>query len=118
MTGTTDSQSTLEQGSLPAQKIMSCGDVTCELLVSPIARPKPSPFKVRLQPEVRQVVLLDNKKPNAMAILRGVQAELRQRGIDVREEILSKDNAGVPMEGELLALMAKERGLLVMGVND
>lgn len=118
MTDSTMQQDYLQQGSVPAASIPSCGDVSCEMLVSPIARPKPAPFNIRLQPEIPRVVLLDNNKPNAMAILRGAQAELRRRGVDVKEEILSKPNAGVPLEGELLELLTQERGLLLCGVND
>ncbi len=103
---------------VPAKSIAGCGDITCELLVNPIPRPKPPAFQVRLRPEKPRVVLLDNSKPNAMAILRGAQAELRRRGIEVQEEILSKPNAGVTLEGELLGQLEQERGLLLMGVND
>lgn len=87
-------------------------------LVDPIARPTSGPFTVQVRPEVPQVVLLDNGKPNSMAILRRAQAELRSRGIDVKEEIRSKPFAGVPVTGELLAAMATERGLVLCGVND
>jgi hypothetical protein len=87
-------------------------------LVDPIPRPASGPFTVTLQPQVREVVFFDNGKPNSLAILRGAQAELRQRGIPVREEILTKPYAGVPISGELLGMLSQERGLLLAGVND
>jgi hypothetical protein len=87
-------------------------------LIDPIPRPTTGPFTVRTKPEVEQVVLLDNGKPNSMAILRGTQELLRARGVDVKEEIASKPFAGVPVDNELLGMLAQERGLLLCGVND
>ena len=87
-------------------------------LVDPIPRPKSGPFTVRTKPEVEEVVLLDNGKPNSMAILRRTQAILRDRGVRVKEEIRSKPFAGVPVDNELLGMLAQERGLLLCGVND
>jgi hypothetical protein len=87
-------------------------------LIDPIPRPASGPFTVRTKPELDQVVLLDNGKPNSMAILRRTQALLRERGVEVKEEIRSKPFAGVPVDNELLGLLAQERGLLLCGVND
>jgi len=87
-------------------------------LVDPIPRPNSGPFTVRTKPEVEEVVLLDNGKPNSMAILRRTQAILRDRGVRVKEEIRSKPFAGVPVDNELLGMLAQERGLLLCGVND
>ena len=87
-------------------------------LVDPIPRPKSGPFTVRTKPEVEEVVLLDNGKPNSMAILRRTQAILRDRGVRVKEEIRSKPFAGVPVDNEMLGMLAQERGLLLCGVND
>ena len=87
-------------------------------LVDPIPRPKSGPFTVRTKPEIEEVVLLDNGKPNSMAILRRTQAILRDRGVRVKEEIRSKPFAGVPVDNELLGMLAQERGLLLCGVND
>ena len=53
-----------------------------------------------VRPEVDQVVLFDNGKPNSMAILRRTQALLRARGVDVKEEIRSKPFAGVPVDSQ------------------
>jgi hypothetical protein len=87
-------------------------------LVNPIPRPKSGPFTVRTVPEVEQVVLFDNGKPNSMAILRRTQQLLRERGIDVKEEIRGKEFAGGPVDDQTLAMLAQERGLLLCGVHD
>ncbi len=114
MSPTTD----LEQLGLPATRIES-GDATgSEVLVDPIPRPRPEPLTVRTQPEEPRVVLVDNGKPNSMAILRGAQALLRERGVDVAEEIPGKPSAGIPMEADLLEALSGERGLVLLGVND
>lgn len=103
---------------LPAQSIASCGDVSCEFLVDPIPRPAPEPFTVKLKPNKRQIVFIDNGKPNSMNILRTTQAVLRARGVDVREEIPAKPYAGIPIEGDLLAAASREQGMVLLGVND
>ena len=103
---------------MPPRRIESCGSASCELLVDPIPRPRPDPLTVRLRPDTDEVVLVDNGKPNSMAILRGAQALLRARGIDVKEEIPSKASAGVPLDDAMLARLAQERGLVLLGVND
>jgi hypothetical protein len=103
---------------LPAQQITSCGDVSCEFLVDPIPRPKPPPFRVRLKPEEDEVVLIDNRKPNSMEILRMAQAILRERGVRVREEIVQKATAGQAVHKELFGKLRQEKGLLLFGVND
>ena len=77
--------STSKTEKLPPKQLMSCGEVSCEVLVNPIPRPESDPIKITLKPKVPRVTLLDHKKPNSLAIL-------RQRGIDVREEILQKDD--------------------------
>ena len=103
---------------VPAQSIVSCDDISCETLVDPIPRPEPPPFTVQVKPEIRQVLLVDNDKPNSMAILRRTQAVLRSRGIDVRDEIPVKESAGRAMPAEMLDRLASERGLVICGVND
>ena len=87
-------------------------------LVNPVPRPKSGPFSVKVRPDQRQVALVDNGKPNSMHILRRAQAELRARGVEVKEDIPSKPFAGVPLDDELLGLLAQERGLVLCGVND
>jgi hypothetical protein len=87
-------------------------------LIDPIPRPRSGPFTVTMRPQLREIVFFDNGKPNSMAILRAAQSELRSRGIAVREEIVVKPYAGVPISGELLGMLSQERGLLLAGVND
>ncbi|MFN8025585.1 MAG: hypothetical protein U0W40_04250 [Acidimicrobiia bacterium] len=89
-----------------------------DVLVDPIPRPRSGPFTVRTVPEVEQVVLFDNGKPNSMAILRRTQQLLRERGIDVKEEIRGKEFAGSPVDDQTLGMLAQERGLLLLGVHD
>jgi hypothetical protein len=108
----------LHELDLPALRVESCSGTACELLVDPIPRPRPDPLSVTVRPEVDQVVLVDNGKPNSMAILRRAQRLLHARGIDVSEDIPTKGSAGVPLDDELLERLAGERGLVLLGVND
>lgn len=103
---------------VPETKIESCGDISCEFLVDPIPRPRPRPFNVRLQPDTPRVVFVDSGKPNSMGFLRRAQQLLRERGIDVKEEIVTKGSSGIPMADALLDQLAAEGGLIVSGVND
>jgi len=103
---------------LPARQIASCGDVSCELLVDPIPRPRPEPFTVAIAPARPRVVLVDNRKPNSLAILRMTQQVLRTRGIDVEEQIRRKPSAGRPMEEGMLADLTATGGLILAGVSD
>lgn len=102
---------------VPPEQLASCGDTSCEFLVDPIPRPRPAPFAVRLRPEVDEVVLVVNQKPNALQILERTQAILRARGVRVREAIYRK-TAGGAVRGELLERLKRERGLVLSGVND
>jgi hypothetical protein len=103
---------------LPDSRIISCGDVSCEMLVDPIPRPRPEPFTVTMAPAKRQVVLVDNRKPNSLAILRKTQQILRDRGIDVHDQIRRKTSAGSPMQESMLAELAAGGGLILAGVAD
>lgn len=103
---------------LPVQKLASCGEVSCELLVNPIPRPEPDPIRITLEPKVHRVTLLDHKKPNSLAILQFTQQILRERGIEVNEQILQKDDAGSAMPAALLASLSNEPGLVLCGVSD
>lgn len=103
---------------LPARQLVSCGDVSCEVLVNPIPRPEPGPIKITLKPKVPRVTLLDHNKPNSLAILQFTQEILRQRGIEVNEQILQKNDASAPMSVALLASLSKEPGLVLCGVSD
>src|SRR5216110_2002983 len=101
---------------VPTQQIPSCGDVSCEFLVDPIPRPKPKPFKLRMKPEKQEVVFIANQKPNAPQILQLAQKILRERGVDVKEKMYYKAEGTV--QGELLAQLKQEKGLLLSGVYD
>jgi len=103
---------------VPAQQLMSCGEVACEVLVNPIPRPELDPIRITLKPKVPRVTFLDHKKPNSLAILQFAQQILRQRGIEVREEILQKDDASIPMPAALLASLSQEPGLVLCGISD
>jgi hypothetical protein len=103
---------------LPDRRIVSCGDVSCEMLVDPIPRPRPEPFTVTIAPAKRQVVLVDNRKPNSLAILQRTQRVLRDRGVDVRDQIRRKTSAGSPMQESMLAELAAGGGLILAGVSD
>lgn len=103
---------------LPAKQLASCGDVSCELLVNPIPRPEPDHISIALRPRTPRVTFLDHRKPNSTAILRHAQELLRERGIEVNEEILTKDDASVPMTAAQLSSLANEPGLVVCGVSD
>lgn len=103
---------------LPARQLASCGDVSCELLVNPIPRPEPDPISITLRPRAPRVTFLDHRKPNSRIILGLAQEILRKRGVEVSEEILTKDDASTPMPAELLASLANEPGLVLCGVSD
>jgi len=53
-----------------------------------------------------------------MTIMQFAQQILRQRGIEVREEILQKDDASIPMPTALLASLSEEPGLVLCGISD
>lgn len=107
-----------EDSAVPAMRIESCDGVACELLVDPIPRPEPEPFKVTTRPQAQHVVLMDNDKPNSMAILRAAEAELKARGVEVKVIPIGKESAGRPMEPQQVGKLEQEKGLLLMGVND
>ena len=103
---------------VPAQQLTSCGEVNCEILIDPIPRPTPDPIQVVLKPKERRVRFVDHSKPNSLKILRMAQQALRDRGIEVEEEILNKGDASQRMPGELLGLLSREKGLVLCGVSD
>jgi len=53
-----------------------------------------------------------------MAILTRTHALLRSRGIEVRDDILVKPLASVPMPDEMMDELAKDPGLIVCGISD
>jgi hypothetical protein len=64
------------------------------------------------------VTLLDHKKPNSLAILKFTQQVLRERGIEVSEQVLQKNDASTQMSPALLASLSTEPGLVLCGVSD
>jgi hypothetical protein len=102
----------------PQSRIISCGDVSCEFLVDPIPRPKPAPFIVNMMPTTRKVVLVDNRKPNSITILKRTAEILRERGIAVDHKIRRKPSAGIPMDDAMLDDLAAGGGLILCGVSD
>ena len=103
---------------MPKERIVSCGDISCEFLVDPIPRPTPPQITVTSSPVKREVVLIDNQKPGSMEILRGAQQILRERGVAVRDEIRVKLNASVPLDDPVLDELAAQGGLILCGVAD
>ena len=105
-------------GMLPSRQLISCGEASCEVLVNPIPRPEPDPIRITLRPKVARVTLLDHRKPNSLAIMRFTQEILRERGIEVNDAIVQKDDASAPMSAALLASLSREPGLVLCGVSD
>jgi hypothetical protein len=102
----------------PAKQLTSCGDVSCELLVDPIPRPTPDPITVTLKPTAARVTFVDHHKPNSKVIMGYAQSILRDRGIDVREDIVIKDDASTRMPAALLQSFSGEEGLVLCGISD
>lgn len=102
----------------PARQLTSCGDVSCELLVDPIPRPTPEPITVTLKPRAAKVTFVDHQKPNSRLIMEYAQAILRERGIEVRAEILVKADASTRMPEAMLQSFSAEDGLVLCGVSD
>ncbi len=102
----------------PAEQLTSCGDVSCELLVDPIPRPTPDPIEITIKPSVARVTFLDHRKPNSKVIMEYAQSILRDRGIDVSDEILVKEDASVRMPEAMLQSLSGEEGLVLCGISD
>ena len=102
----------------PAKQLTSCGDVSCELLVDPIPRPTPDPIEVTIKPRVARVTFMDHHKPNSKVIMQYAQSVLRDRGIEVRDEILIKADASVRMPEAMLQSLSGEGGLVLCGISD
>jgi hypothetical protein len=102
----------------PARQLTSCGDVSCELLVDPIPRPTPDSIKVTLKPKVARVTFVDHHKPNSRVIMEYAQSILRERGLEVRDEILLKADASVRMPDAMLKSLSGEGGLVLCGISD
>ena len=102
----------------PAKQLTSCGDVSCELLVDPIPRPTPDPIKVTLKPSVARVTFVDHHKPNSKVIMQYAQNILRDRGVEVRDDIVIKDDASTRMPEAMLQSLSGEGGLVLCGISD
>lgn len=105
-------------GELPAHQLISCDDISCELMVDPIPRPTPESIRIRLKPEVARVTFVDHAKPNSSVIMRHAQEILRKQGVEVAEEIILKGDASVRMSDATLRSLAQEKGLVICGVSD
>ena len=94
-------------------------DADCEMLVSPIPRPKAPAFHVSVRSTKRRVYFVDTWKPNSLAILRRTKALLDARGVPT-SDIWSKSDPGRPLTGVELDRIAREgEGCLVLlGVAD
>ncbi len=101
----------------PSETIASC-DASCELLISPIPRPRVQALRVSARPQRRRVRFLDTRKPNSLAILRQAGELLRARGIEVEPEIRIKDDPSRPFDAGVLDWIAREEGLILCGVAD
>lgn len=103
----------------PRDTIASCDEgSSCELLVSPIPRPRVQELRVSTRPRRRRVVFLDSRKPSSIGILRQAAELLRARGIEVEDEIRVKDDPSRPMDAGVLDWIAREEGLLLCGIAD
>ena len=96
---------------VPSTRIESCGDVSCEFLVDPIPRPRPSPLTVKLQPDTPLVIFIDSGKPNSIGMLKRAREILRERGFEVDETIEQKGSSGIPMPDAMLDRLAATSGL-------
>lgn len=102
----------------PVQRLTSCDDVACEVLVDPIPRPTPPAIEVILKPKVPKVTLVDHDKPNSRRILEYTRSILRDRGVEVCAEIIDKGNASIRMSDATLQSFVGEEGLVLCGVSD
>ena len=103
---------------IPAKQLVSCGEVSCELMVDPIPRPTPEAIQIVLKPSVPKVTFLDHHKPNSKTIMGYAQDILRERGIEVSDEILIKDDASMRMPEAMLQSFSGEGGLVLCGISD
>ena len=77
MTGVSDVEPKTPVGELPAHQLISCDDISCELMVDPIPRPAPDSISITLKPGVARVTFLDHAKPNSSVIMKYAQDILR-----------------------------------------
>ncbi len=103
---------------IPARRLTSCGDRSCEWLVDPIPRPAPAAITITLQPRQPRVTFIDHGKPNSAIILGHAGEILRARGVEVADQILLKPDASQRMPAAMLQALAGEPGLVLCGVSD
>lgn len=94
-------------------------DADCEMLVSPIPRPKVPAFKVSQRAARRGVYFVDTWKPNSLAILTRTKSLLEGRGISTLA-LWSKQDPSRPLTPpELDRVVRESEGALVLiGVAD
>src|SRR5262245_40785147 len=80
---------------MTARPLAEC-DTECEILVSPIPRPKVPVFRVSTRPTKRKVYFVDTWKPNSLAILRRAKVLLEEHGVST-SEIWSKKDPSRPL---------------------
>ncbi|MFT7526730.1 MAG: hypothetical protein ACI9LY_001881 [Arenicella sp.] len=102
----------------PAKQLVSCGDVSCELMVDPIPRPTPDPIDITLKPSTPSVTFVDHQKPNSKLIMEYAQNILRERGVEVIDKIIVKADASTRMPESMLQSLSGEGGLVLCGVSD
>jgi hypothetical protein len=94
-------------------------DTDCEILVSPIPRPKTPAFHVSTRAAKRSVYFVDTWKPNSLAILRRAKALLEQRGVSTFDIWSKKDPSRPLTPPELDRIVREGEGALVLlGVAD
>ena len=118
MTRVSDVEPKTPVGQLPAHQLISCDDISCELMVDPIPRPAPDSISITLKPGVARVTFLDHAKPNSSVIMKYAQDILSERGVEVAENILLKGDPSVRMAEVMLQSFSGEKGLVICGVSD
>lgn len=103
---------------IPARRLTSCGDRSCEWLVDPIPRPAPAAIGITLKPRQPRVTFIDHSKPNSAIILGYAGEIIRERGVAVADQILVKPDASQRMPEAMLQSLASEPGLVLCGVSD
>jgi hypothetical protein len=96
----------------------SCGDTSCEMLISPFPVPRTKPLAVRQVASKRQVILFDTSKPNSLRILEKTAAHLRARGIDVLGPIISKSDPSRAAASVVIDTITNREALVVCGIAD
>jgi len=103
---------------MKTEGIPSCDDTSCELMISPIPRPRVQELRVSIKPKRRRVVLVDSRKPNSIVVLRQVAELLRAEHIEVEPEIRMKPDPSRPLDRAVLDELARDEGLILCGVAD